>query len=236
MGFKKGHSLMTVKELFDAGAMKYDAARRKVIYCFDDFYGTLLELIPFASGDKFSFLDLGAGTGLVSALILERFTNGSAHLLDISEKMMEKARERFAGRKNVRFTIADYDQEELPGSYPLVVSAMSVHHLSDAGKQRLMKKIFHTLIPGGCFIHAELALGPTKAAEALYQRRWNRHLESTDIGKEELCAIYERMACDRPATLDQQLSWLRIAGFVDVDCYFKHYNFTVTAGRKLERQ
>lgn len=225
---------MTVKELFDAGALKYDATRRKVIYCFDDFYGTLLELVPFAPEDRFSFLDLGAGTGLVSALILERFPNAEAHLLDISEKMLEKARERFAGRTNVRFTVADYDREELPGPYPLVVSAMSIHHLSDAGKQRLMKKIFDTLTPEGGFLHAELALGPTPHVEARYQERWKQHLESTDIGKDELASIYERMACDRPAPLDQQLSWLRRAGFIEVDCYFKHYNFTVTAGKKPE--
>ena len=64
---------MTVKALFDAGAAKYDGNRRKIIYCFDDFYGTLLDLIPFARNDRFSFLDLGAGTGLVSALIRQRF-------------------------------------------------------------------------------------------------------------------------------------------------------------------
>lgn len=223
---------MTVKELFDAGAMAYDATRRKVIYCFDDFYGTLLELVPFTPEDRFSFLDLGAGTGLVSALIVERFPNAQAHLIDISEKMMEKARERFAIRTDVCFTIADYDRESLPGRYPLVVSAMSIHHLSDAGKQRLMQKIFDVLTPGGVFIHAELALGPTKTVEMLYQQRWKHHLESTDIGKDELAAIFERMASDRPATLADQLSWLQEAGFVDVDCFFKHYNFAVTAGKK----
>jgi tRNA (cmo5U34)-methyltransferase len=109
---------------------------------------------------------------------------------------------------------------------------MSIHHLSDAGKKRLMQKIFDTLTPEGGFLHAELVLGPTPSVEARYQERWKRHLESTDIGEEELAAIYERMACDRPATLDQQLSWLRTAGFADVDYYFKHYNFTVTAGKK----
>ncbi|MGD8366718.1 MAG: class I SAM-dependent methyltransferase [Desulfobacterales bacterium] len=225
---------MTVKELFDAGALKYDATRRKVIYCFDGFYGTLLELVPFSPDDRFSFLDLGAGTGLVSALILERFPKAEAHLLDISEKMLEKAKKRFESRQNVQFTIADYDKEELPGRYPFVASAMSIHHLSDSGKQRLMQKIFDALTPGGWFAHAELALGPTEAVETLYQRRWRNHLEATGIGKEELSAIYERMAFDRPATIEQQHYWMRTAGFVDVDCFFKHYNFTVSAGKKPE--
>jgi len=226
---------MTVKELFDAGAQKYDGNRRKVIYCFDDFYGTLLDLIPFDRTDRFSFLDLGAGTGLVSALIRKRFPNAEAHLLDISEKMLEKARERFSGEGAIKFYARDYARETLPDQFPLIVSAMSIHHLSDTEKQQLMQRIFNALTPGGCFIHAELALGTTPDTEACYQRYWRRHLESTDIEKAELEAIYERMACDRPATLEHQLVWMRTAGFVDVDCYFKRYNFTVYAGKKPDK-
>lgn len=223
---------MTVKELFDAGAQKYDGSRRKVIYCFDDFYGTLLDLIPFTPADRFSFLDLGAGTGLVAALIRDRFPRAQAHLLDISEKMLTQARERFSDDKGVHFYVRDYAREELPGPYPLVVSAMSIHHLSDPEKQQLVQSIFDRLTPGGWFIHAELALGATPATEAFYQAYWRRHLESTDIEKEALDAIYRRMACDRPATLDHQLAWMRAAGFADVDCFFKHNNFSVYAGKK----
>jgi tRNA (cmo5U34)-methyltransferase len=223
---------MKIKELFDAGALKYDRNRRKVIYCFDDFYGTLLDLIPFAPADRFAFLDLGAGTGLVSALIREQFQNAEAHLLDISEKMLAKARERFAGQNGTHFYVRDYAREDLPGGFPLVVSAMSIHHLSDLEKAQLMQRIFEGLTPGGWFVHAELALGATPATEAFYQEYWRRHLESTDIEKEELEAIYRRMACDRPATLDHQLGWMRAAGFADVDCFFKYHNFSVYAGHK----
>jgi tRNA (cmo5U34)-methyltransferase len=181
-------------------------------------------------------LDLGAGTGLVAALIRERFPGAEAHLLDISDKMLAKARKRFSNHGEVSFYVRDYAHEPLPGCYQLVVSAMSVHHLSDPEKQRLMEKIFAGLTPGGYFIHAELALGATASTDAFYHQVWRRHLESTDIEKKELEAIYERMACDRPATLDHQLSWMRSAGFVNVDCFFKHYNFTVYAGKKPERQ
>lgn len=226
---------MVVKALFDAAASKYDGNRRKIIYCFDNFYGTLLDLIPFTRKDRFAFLDLGAGTGLVTALILERFDGAEAHLVDISEKMLAKARERLERHDNVHFHVRDYAREALPGRFPLVVSAMSIHHLSNNEKQHLMQKIFAGLTPGGCFIHAELALGATPSTDAFYHRVWRRHMESTDIEKEELDAIHKRMACDRPATLDDQLAWMRLVGFVDVDCFFKHHNFTVYAGKKPER-
>ena len=223
---------MTVKKLFDDGALKYDTNRRKVIFCFDGFYGTLLELVPFGPRDRFSFLDLGAGTGLASALVLQRFPRARAHLLDVSDKMLEKAKERFAGRPDVSFYVRDYNDQPLPGRHQLVVSAMSIHHLSDAGKQRLTQKIFDALEPSGTFIHAELVLGATDKIEALNQNHWQKHLLSTDIDPEELGRIRERMACDRPARLDHQLAWMRQVGFEHVDCFFKHYNFSVYAGTK----
>jgi tRNA (cmo5U34)-methyltransferase len=173
---------------------------------------------------------------LVAALIRERFPSAEAHLLDVSEEMLTKARERFSTYDNVYFYVRDYARETLPGRFPLVVSAMSIHHLSDPEKEQLMQKIFSGLVPGGCFIHAELVMGATPSTEASYQNVWRRHMESTDIEKEELEAIYRRMACDRPATLDQQLTWMRSAGFVDVDCFFKHNNFAVYAGKRPERR
>lgn len=223
---------MSVKDLFDAGALAYDAGRRRVIFCFDDFYGTLLDLVPFALEDRFAFLDLGAGTGLVSALIRARFAGAEAHLLDVSEKMLEQARQRFAGAAGVHFHVGDYAAADLPGTYPLVVSAMSVHHLDDAGKRRLLQKIFAALLPGGAFIHADLVRGASAAAERRYQDHWNRRIAAAGIEPGELARIRERMAWDRPAPLEHQLGWMRAAGFADVDCFFKHYNFAVYTGTK----
>jgi len=223
---------MNIREIFDAGAVQYDLHRRKVIPCFDDFYKTAVELIPFGPGESFSFLDLGAGTGLLTALIFNVFPRARASVLDISEKMLARARHRFSGNPDVGFFVMDYAENPLPGIHDLVVSAMSIHHLSDAGKKHLMKKIHQVLRPGGMFIHAELAKGATDATEKIYQQHWAGHLEQTGLSAGQLAVIQERMSCDRPATLDNQLMWLRQAGFTDVDCFYKYYNFVVYAGKK----
>jgi len=224
--------MMSIKQIFDKGALQYDQNRQKVIPCFDDMYETVVRLIPFSSQDQFSFLDLGAGTGLVSALILNAFPSAEPTLLDISDKMLEKARERFAGKHRITFHVLDYHEDPIPGKYDLVASAMSIHHLADSGKQRLFRKIYDVLQPGGLFVHAELALGATEATEDLYQERWRDHLQQTNLNAETLAVIYERMSYDMPAPLDAQLDWIRAAGFVDVDCFFKYYNFVVYAGWK----
>ncbi len=223
---------MTVKKIFDEGALQYDRNRRKVIPCFDDFYKTLIRLIPFDSDEKFTILDLGAGTGLVTALIFNVFPKAVVSLLDVSEKMLAKAKQRFAGKDNVQFYIMDYNISLLPEKYNLIVSAMSIHHLEHSDKKRLFKKIYEALSPGGHFIHAELAKGATENIEKIYQEQWRKHLEGTDLSKDEIDVIYERMSYDIPAPLDMQLGWMCDAGFIHVDCFYKYYNFVVYAGRK----
>ena len=225
---------MTVKEIFDSGATQYDGQRRKVIPCFDDFYKTAVDLIPFDTEDTFTVLDLGAGTGLLTALILNAFPKASSMVLDISEKMLAKAKERFKGNDQVHFCAMDYARSPLTGEFDLIVSAMSIHHLYDFDKRLLFKKIYNALLPGGMFIHAELVKGATDVTEKIYQRVWFQHLKKTDLTEDQLSLIFERMSYDKTTALDIQLNWLKEAGFTNVDCFYKYYNFALYAGRKLK--
>jgi tRNA (cmo5U34)-methyltransferase len=106
-----------VKAEFDRAARTYDAVRRQLIPCFDDFYGMVARMIPFGRDDVFDVLDLGAGTGLISALVHERFPKARLRLIDISDEMLARARERFAGASDVRIAVSDYSVEPLPGKF-----------------------------------------------------------------------------------------------------------------------
>ena len=129
-----------MQALFDEGADRYDQQRRRVIPCFNDFYQTAIDLIPFLTIDSFSFVDLGAGTGLLTASIISAFPNATATLMDVSEKMLEKARGRFSSNKRVNFLIWDYSHSTLPGEYNLIVSAMSIDHLLIIKRNRCIKE------------------------------------------------------------------------------------------------
>ena len=79
---------------FDSTARGYDAARRQLIPCFDQFYSSVLSLLE--KGDvkssPFRVIELGAGTGLMSAMILERFPQIYLTLVDAAQGMLEIAR------------------------------------------------------------------------------------------------------------------------------------------------
>ena len=87
-----------------AGADVYDQARRKLVPCFDDFYRAALDLLPFAPEARFEVLDLGAGTGLLSAMIAEMFPKAQLTLFDLTPEMLTIARQRLKplGQRAIR--------------------------------------------------------------------------------------------------------------------------------------
>ena len=52
------------------------------------------------------------------------------------------------------------------------------------------------------------------------------------VDDRDLTAALERMKFDRAATLEDQLEWLRAAGFRDIDCAYKNLIFAVYCGIK----
>jgi len=227
------HTHMNIKQIFDAGADQYDRQRRMVIPCFNDFYQTAIDLIPFSGPDSFTFLDLGAGTGLLTASIISVFPNATATLMDLSEKMLEKAQGRFSLNKRVNFLIWDYSHSTLPEEYNLIVSAMSIHHLSDDEKKSLYQRVFDALKFEGIFINADLVKGETDKTEKIYHDMWMNWIHKAGLSEHELSEIIDRMQYDKPSSLSDQLQWLKEIGFQDVDCYYKYFNFAVYSGRKV---
>ena len=138
-----------IRKAFDAVATEYDAQREYIIPDMRNYYGAAIWAAETPTASP-AILDIGAGTGLLSALLLEKYPSATLTLLDISEKMLAVARERFSNRENVRFRAGDYSQVDLGGPYDLVCSALSIHHLVPEDKHRLFERVYQALSRAGC--------------------------------------------------------------------------------------
>lgn len=224
---------MTIQQAFNTAAADYDQLRRILIPCFDDFYKTAVEVIPCDRTAPLKVLDLGAGTGLYSGMVQAVFQNAELTLLDLADEMLEKAKKRFSQMgKSPKILIGNYVESDWQGSYDLVISGLSIHHLSNPDKQRLYQRIYHVLNPGGMFVNADQVLGNTPTLEKRYRQQWIDSICALGISDEELNAALKRMEYDRMATLTAQLSWLEAAGFQDVDCWYKNFSFAVFGGQR----
>lgn len=225
-----GH-IMSIKKGFDKVAKDYDQDRKKLIPCFDDLYGTAIKIVPYSKTDKIKVIDLGAGTGLFTSKVAEVYPDWEYTLIDISEKMLDEAKKRFSNN-SVNYIVQDYINEPIDSEYDLIISALSIHHLSDQQKKELFKKLFLNLKKGGIFINADQVLGENKTIDSLYRSEWLDEVKRKGVTKEVLSSAIERMKEDKMSTLSNQLRWLKEAGFTNVNCWYKNLSFVVYSGRK----
>jgi len=221
-----------IRKAFDAIAMDYDAQRKWVIPDLSGFYGAAVWAAECVQGEP-AILDIGAGTGLFSAMILQKFPEASLTLMDLSENMLGVARQRFAERDNVRYVVSDYSTADLGGPYNLVCSALSIHHLADDGKCRLFGTIYRALKPGGMFVNADQVAAETLHLELRYREYWDGFVWSglmTNAEKQEV--MRRRDTLDRNAKLSTQLAWLSECGFSSADVVYKNRTFVVIAAGK----
>jgi tRNA (cmo5U34)-methyltransferase len=181
-------------------------------------------------------LDLGAGTGLLSAMVAGKFPRSRVTLVDLSVEMLRVARRRLAGGPGrFEFRTMDHARKPLPrraGGYDLVVSALSIHHLTHGDKKELFGKVRRSLAVGGYFVNADQIAGDTPEEETRFRDWWLGRVREAGISEKDLGAALLRMRADRNATLGDQLLWLREAGFGEVDCRYKDYRFAVCGGKK----
>jgi tRNA (cmo5U34)-methyltransferase len=196
---------VTVGAMFGQAAWDYDRSRRQLVPGFDRFYGAVLESVAFAEEQEMRVLDLGAGTGLLSAMVAERFPRSRVTLVDLSVEMLRVARRRLAGEPGrFEFRTMDYARKSLPrteGGYDLVVTALSVHHLTHGDKRELFDKVRSSLAVGGHFVNADQIAGETPEEEDLYEQWWLRRVREAGVSEEDLSAALLRMRADRNATL-----------------------------------
>src|SRR5271156_6235707 len=216
----------TVQHAFDLAAEDYDRTRRRLVPGFDDFYRAAIDLIQFPRESSLKVLDLGAGTGLMAAFIAYSFPNARITMVDISNEMLERARPRF------RFEVSDYGVDRIQEKYDAIVSALSIHHLSDEQKRSLFRRIHGALNADGVFVNAEQFRCATPERHKFHHERWLTRVRELGVDDRDLAAALERMKFDRAATLEDQLEWMREAGFRDIDCAYKNLIFAVYCGLK----
>lgn len=220
-----------LKEKFSRGAEEYDQQRKHVIPCLEDLYQVTADLSTVGTL-KPKILDLGAGTGLLTSYLYDRYPQGSFTLLDLSEEMLDIARARFQNLANFSYVAEDYLKQDFEGFFDIVVSSLSIHHMEHQDKEFLYHKVYDHLNQDGIFVNADQVLGPHPANEEEYQQNWMDKIEVGSLSESEKRIIYDRMKLDNPASLEDNLKWLDEIGYKDVDVYYKYYNFVVLYGKK----
>ncbi len=192
---------------------------------------------------KTELLDLGCGDGILTQRILESDGNVSATLVDASDDMLAKAKERLNDYKDIDYIRASFQevmgQDIISCSFDFIVSSLAIHHLTTDEKMLFFKKIHSHLNEGGYFLNIDVVLPPTDTLEQWYLQMWNEWMDerkaSLGIDRDlfsDVTRRYKGYDENKPDTLESQLNALREIGFGEVDCFYKYGVFAVYGGKK----
>jgi ribosomal protein S18 acetylase RimI-like enzyme/ubiquinone/menaquinone biosynthesis C-methylase UbiE len=206
---------------------------------------TLVRLIAAVDIPIRRVLDLGCGDGVLAASIREKWPEVDLVLVDFSESMIAAARARFGN--SARYVLRDFGDPSWTealrdmGTFDAVVSGFSIHHQPDTVKRRIYSQILAVLQPGGIFLNLEHVSssspwGRHVADDCFIDSLWAFHQSSNpEVTRRSVADSFHHRpdkAANILAPVEHQCDWLRKLGFVDVDCYFKHFELALFGGKK----
>jgi tRNA (cmo5U34)-methyltransferase len=174
-------------------------------------------------------LDVGCGAGNYTLKLLQRLPNLDATLIDLSQPMLDRARERVGRATAGRITTiqADIREVELPDEgFDIVLAAAVLHHLRADHEWRDVFAAFHrALRPGGSLWVFDLVESSLPAVGRLLRQRYGAYLTrlKDESYRDQVFAYVEKE--DTPRPLLFQLDLLRQVGFAQVEVLHKNLCF-----------
>jgi len=207
-----------------------------------------LRMIPQPMDAPIRVLDIGAGYGALAAAVLHDRASATAVCLDASDAMLKLGAEKNASLKDrISFVQGSLETPDwlksVHETFDVVISSRALHHFTENQRRRyIFKEVYDLLRAGGCFINADNVRATTKSLTERYRSARDEYLDrmirQASGGKTNLVAA----KAAAPSTyhgphnnghLEEELAWLREAGFQDVDCFWKFTTTVVYGGFKI---
>lgn len=223
----------SLREFFDSISGRYTEAIDRCVPRYREMLWAILHYLP-AEWTPTRILELGCGSGNLSELVCRAFPDASIRLVDFSGRLLDQCKSRLTRYRGIEYQEEDFRNLRFPrASFDLVVSSISLHHLTHEEKADLFAKVCHWLDSEGVFTYSDQFAGVTEDLYAKQMADWEERSRKLGASAEEWRDWMEHQdAHDHHATLIDQIEWLRRAGFKTIDCTWRYILWTVIQARK----
>jgi malonyl-CoA O-methyltransferase len=102
-------------------------------------------------------LEIGCGTGFLGLGLIDRLPEARWLMTDIAPAMIERTRERFAGRADIAFAVMDGEAPDIAGPFNLICSSLAFQWFTDL--PGAVARLRSLLAPDGILAFTALAAG-----------------------------------------------------------------------------
>ena len=204
---------------------EYDRRIRTFIPHYEEMLDAAAAVVP--SGAR-TIVDLGIGTGALSARCLSRARRASVMGIDADADILTLAARRVGPR--AALACGTFLRAPLPRA-DAVVASFALHHVrTRAAKTRLYRRVRRALRPGGAFVSADCHPASDRAIAAAQMRAWEAHVRGAYPPAQARALLRSWAREDVYVPLDVELTLLRRAG-LRVEVVWRRDAFAVVAGK-----
>src|SRR5687768_12427542 len=176
-----------------------------------------------------TIIDLGVGTGALSARCLRRAPAARVIGVDADATMLPLARRRLGRRATL--TEGNFLRVELPPA-DAVVATLALHHVrTRAAKARVYARIRAALRRGGVLVSGDYHPSEDRTRSLTQRELWLHHLQATYTRSEAEKLLRGWSHEDTYVPLRAELALLDDVGFRAVDVVWRRGGFAVIAAR-----
>ena len=112
-------------------------------------------------------LEIGCGTGIGTEKVAQQFRHSKITAIDLSQRMVQKARQRLRKYKTVRIRTADVEQLPFKQEFDAVFTTEAFHHFSEPKKA--VKEMARVTKKNGTIIITDINIPPLFIANILFR-------------------------------------------------------------------
>ncbi len=152
-----------------------------------------------------TLLDLGCGPGTYAFYLGMHNPNLQLYLIDFPGvlEVAKEVRTRYPNKNEVYYLPLDAVNDEIPGSYDIILVSNTLHMLGEQASRNLIKRLYRSINPGGSLVIQAQYMQDNRLGG-----RWSILLDLI-----QLCITSE----GRNHTVGETRRWLEEAGFSDIE-------------------
>jgi len=219
-----------VIEHFRSQANDYEQLMVRIIPQYLEQNRIIFDLLP-EQDRGYRVLDLGCGNGVLSELVLRKYSTPHVVGFDITEGML-KAYAKKLGAYAGKFELkrGDFLKDPVGEGYDIILAGLTLHHLTWRQRKEFYKTLGAALNRRGLFVARDIIIDQDPEVTRDHYARWKNFMRAQ--GEDPEFWYAKHMEKDHPVTLSDHFSWLREAGFSRAACHWRLHNFAITAAEK----
>ncbi|HMJ46389.1 MAG TPA: carboxy-S-adenosyl-L-methionine synthase CmoA [Ferruginibacter sp.] len=181
--------------------------------------------------------DLGCSTGTTMICMNPLIPEGITFCgVDDSPEMLEKCRNKLSEAgltRKVDLQLADLNKDVTINNASVVVLCLTLQFVRPINREKLLKKIFDGLVPGGVVIIFEKIIAENSDFNRDFIKYYYDLKRRKDYSEMEISQ--KREALENvliPYKLSENIILFKEAGFDSIEVFFKWYNFTGLIAKK----